>query len=771
MSSVQTNSTQTTTETHSRRSNILEKICSWLSTWEIYPIVLLAAFLRFYQINTTEFDEDQAMVFRMAHDAIYHGLIPATSNIASIRIVNPPAVIYLFMLPAAFSANPIWGVLFVGVFNVIAVLLTYIFVRRYYGRLAAIIASLLYATAFNTLFYSRFIWQQNLVAPFVVLFIFALFWGVVDRRKGWLFPALLLLGILVQLHETTIILAVLLLVALLLAPGTLRWRDLALGVASLLLIFFTYLLWEYSAKFADLKILLQLARLHAHFDTQALDYYRLFLEPYNRLPTNTHALLYMFLPLLAPLQGFMLFLIICGFATAIAGCFAAPFAKFTLSPFATLRVNSANGFRTRLSMTVQSDPRRGGSRVGGGGGHLRHPVLARCFPFAALRASAHVLSMTTVQFRATPQRCGYLLLLTWQILPILILSRHAVPIYPYYLLMVMPGPFILIALFLSSLVSWLQQQGRRWNIPRYGVYVMTGLVIVAQLLGSFAAVSDGANGNNPHGYSYNTLKSLEDALAEADQLAVHHHLNHVYITTDQYTQAALRYLAEQMQTTTTLFDASRCLVLPNPAAGPAALLVGPYDTLTNALLSQFAIATLVDQPERLGGAPFQLYIVQTREGPKPNTTNKAFVNNLQLLDNQAQQLRFNNSIWLATRWSYIRSTAPNYRTTYTYTMQALLSGDGNGGSSVSSQCVSTSIRAGDQLVVTFQQPKGTFVPPSVIISAMFYTTMQLNVTYGPFRLENIRDQRTRLSFLQTSAGTPALVIRTATATQLTDQGL
>src|SRR5947207_6461351 len=57
--------------------------------------------------------------------------------------------------------------------------------------------------------------------------------------------------------ETTIILAVLLLVALLLAPETLRWRDLALGVASLLLIFFTYLLWEFSAKFADLKILLR----------------------------------------------------------------------------------------------------------------------------------------------------------------------------------------------------------------------------------------------------------------------------------------------------------------------------------------------------------------------------------------------------------------------------------------------------------------------------------------------------------------------------------
>ncbi len=717
MSTVQTNTTQTTTtKTHSRTSNILGKIRSWLSAWEIYPIVLIAAFLRFYQINTTEFDEDQAMVFRMAHDAIYHGLIPATSNIASIRIVNPPAVIYLFMLPAAFSAHPIWGAIFVGLFNVIAVLLTYIFVRRYYGRLAAIIASLLYATAFSTLFYSRFIWQQNLVAPFVVLFIFALFWGVVDRRKGWLFPALLLLGILVQLHETTIILAVLLLVALLLAPGTVRWRDLALGVASLLFIFFTYLLWEFSAKFADMKILLQLAKLHARFDTQALDYYRLFLNPYNHVPTNTHALLYMLIPLLEPVRRFILLLTAGGFVTAIAGL---------------------------IHLT-----RRGGSGVDVGGGRLRRPVLAG---FHALRA-------IWTEFRATPQRCGYLLLLTWQIVPILILSRHAVPIYPYYLLMVMPGPFIFIGLFLSSLVSWLQRHRRGWNILRYGVYAITCLVIVAQLLGSFAAITDEANGNNPHGYSYNTLNSLEDALAEADRLALDRHLNHVYVTTDGYTQAALRYLAEQIQTPTTLFDASHCLVLPNPAAGPAVLLVGPDDTLTGALLSQFAIATLVDQPERLGGAPFHLYIVQSMGGPKPYTTNEAFVNNLQLLDNQAQQLRFDNSAWLATRWSYVRSAAPNYRTTYTYSMKALLNGNGNQGSSVSSQCVSTSTRAGDQLIVAFQQPNGTFLPVSVTISAMSYTTMPLNVSYGPFRLENIRDQRTQPSFLQTSAGTSGITL-------------
>src|SRR5947199_5028876 len=87
----------------------IRNLYSWLFAWEVYLIVLVAAFLRLYLINTTEFDDDQAIVFRMAHDAVTHGLLVATSNIASIRIVNPPAVIYFFMLPAAMSANPLWG--------------------------------------------------------------------------------------------------------------------------------------------------------------------------------------------------------------------------------------------------------------------------------------------------------------------------------------------------------------------------------------------------------------------------------------------------------------------------------------------------------------------------------------------------------------------------------------------------------------------------------------------------------------------------------------
>src|SRR2546423_8079508 len=78
-----------------------------LRTWELYPILLIAAFLRLYRIDTVIFVDDQAVVFQMARDAIVHSLWPITSNRASLGNINFPLVVYFFMLPAAFSSNPL----------------------------------------------------------------------------------------------------------------------------------------------------------------------------------------------------------------------------------------------------------------------------------------------------------------------------------------------------------------------------------------------------------------------------------------------------------------------------------------------------------------------------------------------------------------------------------------------------------------------------------------------------------------------------------------
>ena len=171
--------------------------CSWLFSYEIYVITIIAAFLRLYGINTTEFDADQADIFHMAHNAISHVHLVATSNLASIGVYNPPGIIYVLMIPAAFNANPIGGAIETAFLAVCGVFLTYWFTRRYYGRVAATIASSLFAVTSVSVFYSRFMWNQNLLLFFVPLFIIVLFRGVVDRRPGWLFQALFLYGLLI----------------------------------------------------------------------------------------------------------------------------------------------------------------------------------------------------------------------------------------------------------------------------------------------------------------------------------------------------------------------------------------------------------------------------------------------------------------------------------------------------------------------------------------------------------------------------------------------
>ena len=679
----------------------LKYLLTGLSSWEIYLILLAAGFLRLYQLTTSEFDGDQATIFGLAREAVHFGLLPVVSNQASIGIENPPAVIYLLMIPSALSANPLWATVMVGLFNTFAVFLTYLFTRRYYGRLAGIIAALLYTAATKPLNYSRFIWQQNMLAPFIVLFMFALFWGAVERRRGWFFPAVFLLGVIYQLHEISAVLVILLLVTLVLSPGTVRWRDLFLALISLLVIFSPYILWEYSSKFADLQIVLNLAKLHAQIDSDAIYLYTFFLSPngfgsYDRVPTDPTSLLRLFGPILFWLR-YILWLLVAG-GLVIAGGLAL------------------------------------WSRTGERG--------ERFAPLSLLRS-------WWADFRASPSRCGLALLLVWQVVPILLLSRHSLPLYPYYLLVLMPGPFILAGIFVAQVVKWTSQPQWYWSGLRYAMYAIAAFTVIAQLATCTATLIDSADGTYKHGQTFNDLGSLQHALGEADHLALQDHLSRVYITTDIHSQSSLTYLAQEMQTPTTLFDDLRCLVLPNPSAGPAVLLVSPYAQLTLALLHEYATATLVDQPARLGAPPFQLYIVASRRVTEQTSKSETFIGNIKLINIQRQHLNLANPIWFVSSWNLLRSAHSGVRTSYNYAMTAFTNTNTYPRRSL---CTFTAIRPGDQLCVAFPIPGNLSMPALVTIKGQFYTITPYNPSFGPLRLETNQTQVTPKTLLRTMQG-------------------
>lgn len=708
------------------KDTTLDKLRSWLLTWEVYPIILIASFLRLYGLNTTPIATDQSALLLLAYNAVHHSLIPVSSNNASIFILHPPLAVYFLMLPMLFSPNPLWAAVMTALFNIIAVLITYIFTRRYFGRLAASVASLLFAIAATAIVFSRFIWQPTLLAPFVMLFLFALFWGVVDRRKGWLFPALLLLGICYQLHEITIILAVPLLLTLLLVPQTVRLRDIVLGGISLMLIFAPYLVWEFSSKFADIHTALNLTHAHAQMDTKALAYYQRFLNAYyydDRFVGSTYydpigsaaSLVFKILPILVLTRHVLLLLLLVSLTTV---------GILVIQP-----QHSGGQNTTENGITKKS----------------------------GIRLFAYLFNWWK-DLRTDPFRCGLVILLAWQVVPLVVLSRHTATMHLHYLLMLLPGPFILIGFFISRLLSWLQQlkSTRILQGLRYSMYTLTSFVFIIQLVGSTASLIDSMHGINNHIFGYNDLDSLQSALHEADQVAQQHHLNRVYITisTSGYdsTSTSLPFLAQQMHTPSTLFDAASCLVLPTPSEGPAVLLVKSSNSMAVTLLSRFATTTLIDRPPLLGTSPFQLYIVTPRL--QPSSTNSGFIDHLRPAI-QAQQVTIDNSSFLLTSWIMLNNEQPDSFNSYTYILRA--KPDLPDTLDIRNGCLLTSIHAGDQLVIAFRLPKASPTIPSFEVTSQFLTVAPNTITMGPLNFEAYNMQGRTIT-LHAADGSDAIML-------------
>lgn len=637
-----------------------------LRAWEMYAIVLIAALLRLYGIATTQFDSDQAKIFRMAYDAVHHGMLVATANGASLPLLNPPATIYFLMLPAAFSSDPVWAAVMTALLAIAAVWLTYILTRRYFGRLAGSLAALLYATAGYPIIYSRFIWNQNFLLLFIPIFILILLQGVIERRKGWLAFAIPLLGLLYQFHGSSSLLATALLVALLLSPGTLRWRDAFFGALGLLLIYSPYLLWERYNHFHDIQVLLTATGQGSQIDNLAFLYYQQFLTPYNDLFTKVQTVLK---PLSHP---FIVSGSIVTILTILAGATAL-----------------LSGLFPRGNATENRE--RGG--------------LIRWY---------HRLC-------TDPASCGLLLLFVWQMGPLLLLIHHSINLYQHYLIILLPGPFIVLGIFLAGLITWAQHTLPWPRITPRALYLITLLLIAAQLGSSAAIIRSLSLGSfKESDWSsryYNDLNTLQSTVKHTDEVAQRMHLNHIYISTDDIMREALQYLSEHTQTATTVFS-DNCLTLPG--SGPALMLVGPYSSTLNALVRQYASTTLLEKIPRLSGGPFWLYKIEPLTRPT-QATRATFTQELQL--QTVDRFELGQSKLAVTHWNMLRAAASNYQTSYSYEFTNLAQ-NGPGNNQI---CTLTALRAGDELLVPFSLPASN----QMEIQASFHTTSPLVVKLLP----------------------------------------
>jgi 4-amino-4-deoxy-L-arabinose transferase-like glycosyltransferase len=746
-------------------------------TWELYPILLIAAFLRLYRVDTVVFVDDNAVVFSMARDAIVHGLWPITSNRASLGMLNFPLVVYLFMLPASISPNPLWAEAMVGLLNTIAVGLAYAFVYRYYGRLTGTIVASLYATCPLALAYSGEIWPQSVLPPFVLLFLFCLFRGVVERRRGWFLPASLLLGILCQIHGSAFLLTALLAASCILAFRTIRWHEILLAIGLLGLLCSPYLFWEWHNHFFDAKLLLNVLRTPAHVNLDAWGFYKSFLSPYvaspyvqsatsrsDLLPTDPHAVL-VDSPLhylRRPLRW-----------------------EYALMPWLLVGgvlVTALQAFWPQLAQRS--------TRNIGGTTHKRGSIRS-----------------WLSDFWATPYRQGLLLLLIWQVLLPMSLIRHAFPLYSHYFIIFLPGQFILIGLFICKVIDvvpfyrpqWkgaVQHFARgphgrnelpslsmtmncvspsvqnsdvrpQWNtLARCGMIALVAGIVGAQLVGSMSQLIDRINGNfdgQAFFPAYNDLASLQHVLQEADQVAQEQHIHRIYLATTYSTGSAMRYLMEQEKTPITAFDDWHCVVLPSASAGPVIFIGQSSDLQVGAIINHYATTKLVDQPRHLAGPPFNLFILTAKPATAPATqafthdiqlvdrhtpeaapATQTFTHDIQLVDQHAVEVqdKTRHIRWLVTHWSIIQSAKPITRTFYMTQFDIRPNGKVQPGSTPI-DCSTTSSWAGDQYFTLQSLGPHDQMPQFVTVRVYTFTNSAVTFRVGPLTLSTFAQGNSR----------------------------
>jgi hypothetical protein len=163
-------------------------------------VVILAAGIRFYRVDAVEFYHDEAMLGMLAQEMAGGQTFPLQGIVSSVGIPNPPQTVYTILPPFWFSNDPVFLTSWVIVLNLIGVALLYVVTLRQFGVAPALFAATFYAVNPWAVMYSRKLWAQDYVNPFLLL---ALLFAQLGFRDGKRWAQLLTVPIMLwgmQIH-------------------------------------------------------------------------------------------------------------------------------------------------------------------------------------------------------------------------------------------------------------------------------------------------------------------------------------------------------------------------------------------------------------------------------------------------------------------------------------------------------------------------------------------------------------------------------------------
>jgi hypothetical protein len=631
----------------------------------LWLAVLLGGWLRLFALDRTLWLDDQTQLLDMARTAILRGMIPTTGIPSSVGFLNSPISIYLLLPIAAFTSNPLPQTIALALWNVVGVAICYAAALSGFGRRVALWSALFFAVCPASVWYSRFLWQQNFIAPLLGLWALTLFAAVKTGRRRWFVAHVLLLLVCILLHPTVAYLIPVTLIALWLSPHRPGRAEYALAALGVLLLLLPTLIWELQSSWSDVLVLASSAQRSVRYDGEVA------VALFNVLGAPTPQTLGAGTPFnrLMPLFNVL--------SALTVALFVAGWLRLSWRLWRGLRA----AWRPAPSRLATWRDR--GAWVGAIADGVRS---------------------------AEAWRLSFVLWL-WVTIPLLAMIRHSITIFPHYLIVLYPGIFIVIGLGAAWLFSSARTAMRSsLHNPRpvllaQGVFsaILVGLLIA--LLGGLTLQSTlhTTSVSTPHysvtegyGYPLNTMLDAVDALNAIQRQEGVANLDIISATPPPGYYNDLAALLRDESPARSALDGA-CLRLPGTGES---LVVAEKSTAPAAqLLATLPNATKIGALPLREGVPAQVYRVNPLSEGLPGETSAGGVTfggtgqpalRLEGFQRVAPDL-------MRLRWTVLTSTV-SARPLVTYYVQAAIGAPNGSRAQKGVSCGATRWSAGDTLL-------------------------------------------------------------------------
>lgn len=579
-----------TTASVATRMRAWVRAASYAREWEFWVVLVVGAVLRLLAVGHSPFGSDSAALFLEAGRAAHDHILPGAGIYNSLLALNMPFYTYL-LLP--FADHPQEWVVLQCVLNVAAVAVLYVFARRYFGRPAALIAGLLFATACYDTYMSLFVWQQDLIHPFTIVAFLTLYLGAIEGKRHWLVPHAIAVGMVIQIHPITVLLLPVTALGIMLAWRTITRWDALLSITGVGLLYLPTILFEYASHFIDLPAYQQYLHTPKHANAQVF-----------------HALGQALGPLpVAWLGGDTLY-------------------ARTAAHFGWLTA-------VELVLWITSTAWLMGS--------VLIPVVLRL---------AHQQRDALPALLRSPRWRAHLLLIPWPVIFVLATIRHSSPVYVHYVFVITPIVYISVGVCLHE-AAQMAQRGTTWaltwalarlrvpwqrvpwlpdhprvrqviqGIPGGLLMAASGGVIVAQLVVTSAFSDTLASGQAPaQSWGGIPAAGYEQAMYAASGMARRAHAGQVLLADSSGYPSMGLYWAQEQNDVAQPGDAvwvstasDTCVIAPPPAARAAVMVAMDPANLAIQTAIQRSSTVRLGSLHVARGADFPVYAIAPTTPP------------------------------------------------------------------------------------------------------------------------------------------------------------